>query len=132
MSRETGSCTSAPFDRSTELALRLVEGGSTLVVVGGTARRILGSSRRPLDLDVVVQAEDVPALVGALSPLGVQVSSQAMLRARSVALRTAWGPLDVFVCAKLPGSRTVDVDGCRLMLRAADRWGDRVTGAAGE
>ena len=105
-------------DRSTVLAVELVRAGARLVVVGGTARRLLGRRHRPRDLDVVVGDGDVPTLVGALSRLGVVVSAARLHRCRDVALASGWGPLDVFVREALPSGVPVEAAGRWLVARA--------------
>lgn len=79
------------------LASELLRGGARVVVVGGTARWLLGDGTAPRDLDVAVEDADVPALVAALAIIGIEVSVASLCRARQVHLETSWGPLDVFV-----------------------------------
>lgn len=79
------------------LASELLRCGARVVVVGGTARWLLGDGTAPRDLDVAVEEADVPALVAALAAIGVAVSAASLCRARQVHLETSWGPLDVFV-----------------------------------
>ena len=78
-------------------------------MVGGAARWLRGVHRVPRDLDVVVTPGQVPALVEALAGLGITASGQWLARAREAALRTGWGPLDVFVRTAAPAA--MDVDG---------------------
>lgn len=84
-----------------QLARELTARGARVEVIGGTARRLRGSTHRPRDLDVVVRDEDVDALVRALTALGSPVRAASLRRARAQRVLTAWGPLDVFVRADL-------------------------------
>jgi hypothetical protein len=79
------------------LASELLRGGARVVVVGSTARWLLGDGTAPRDLDVAVEDADVPALVAALEAIGVAASAVSLCRARQVHRETSWGPLDVFV-----------------------------------
>jgi NAD(P)-dependent dehydrogenase (short-subunit alcohol dehydrogenase family) len=49
-------------DLPVQLARELVARGAQVVVVGGSARRLLGAARPPRDLDVVVAERDVDGL----------------------------------------------------------------------
>jgi hypothetical protein len=62
--------------RPVALAVELARQGLSLVVVGGTARRLLGREHRPADLDVVVTTP--AAVVEAAARLGAR--SQQLLR----------------------------------------------------
>ena len=105
----------AGTDRRVALALLLVRHGAELVVVGGTARWLRGGPQAPRDLDLAVAEADLPALVDALAHLGVEVSAERLRRSGVVALRTAWGPVDVFVGA-VPPAVPLTVDGCTLAV----------------
>ena len=102
--------------RPVDLAVALVRGGAEVVVVGGTARLLRGEAHRPRDLDVVVAQEAVPALVQALGALGETVCADALLRCGESAVRTSYGPLDVFV-RRRPAASGVLVDGVCLAVR---------------
>lgn len=89
-------------DRPARLAVELLRQGARFVIVGGTARRVLTGQGAPRDLDVVVDAPDLPRLVAALAVVGVPSSVAALGRAVPSHLDTSWGPLDVFVGAPPP------------------------------
>lgn len=95
-----------------QLARELVARGAQVVVVGGTARRLLGAPRAPRDLDVVVAERDVDRLVRALDSLGSPLRSASLRRVRDLRVLTAWGPLDVFV---RDGVASVEVEGLRVV-----------------
>ena len=101
--------------RPVDLAVELVRAGADLVVVGGVARRLLGSAHIPADLDVRVERAAVGALVDALRALGADTTSARLLRSGCSRVDTSYGPLDVFVgprppCAPVPaGGRVLRV-----------------------
>lgn len=84
-------------DRPARLAVELLRQGARFVVVGGTARRLVTGRGSPGDLDVVVDAADLPRLLAALAVLGVRSSVAVLGRAMPAHVDTSWGPLDVFV-----------------------------------
>ena len=94
-----------------ELAHELVARGARLVVVGGTARHLLGAARPPRDLDVAVAEQDVEGLASALSDLGCLLRTASLLRVRTLRVLTGWGPLDVFVADGLP---VVEIGGLQV------------------
>lgn len=99
--------------RPVELALHLARDGVEFVVVGGTARRLLGGQGAPADLDVVVQ--DVEPVVRSAARLGARSVSARVTPAR---LTTCFGPLDVFV-GQVRITRQVNVHGTVLTVEAA-------------
>lgn len=101
--------------RPVDLAVALVRGGADVVVVGGAARALLGSSRPPSDLDVVVATHAVDRLVEALRGLGSRVTARELVRGRTVRVDTGYGPLDVFV-AVASAATVVLVDGEHLAV----------------
>lgn len=84
-------------DRPARLAVELRRQGARFVIVGGTARRLLTGQGAPRDLDVVVDAPDLPRLVAALAEVGVKSSVAVLSRTAPSHVDTSWGPLDVFV-----------------------------------
>jgi hypothetical protein len=112
----SGSWASLVAGRSTDLAIELVHRGARVVVVGGTARRLVDGSHRPRDLDVAVLEQEVPTLVSALAQIGVRVSAATLLRCRQVGLTSAWGPIDIFVREALPPAGVMQVGGCALAV----------------
>ena len=96
--------------RPIELARRLALDGVEFVVVGGTARRLLGDPHAPRDLDVVVS--DVDEVLRSVARWG----STAPTRGRApFRLWTCLGPLDVFM-GRTRAVRTVAVDGVDLLV----------------
>lgn len=85
------------YDRPARLAVELRSHGARFVIVGGTARRLVTGQGAPHDLDVVVDAPDLPRLVAALAEVGVHTSVAILGRAAPSHVDTSWGPLDVFV-----------------------------------
>lgn len=98
--------------RAVELAVRLALDGVDFVVVGGTARRLLGEDRTPRDLDVVVG--DLRPVLRSAGRLGSAVRTA---RVGPVRLTTCLGPLDVFV-GSVAEVRTVTIDGVDLLVAA--------------
>jgi hypothetical protein len=88
-------------------------------VVGGTARRLRGSSHRPRDLDVAVLPDGVPGLARVLRGLATQVEARALLRGRPLSPHTGWGPLDVFAVERLPPADRVVVGGMPVEVARA-------------
>ncbi|MEO6999735.1 MAG: hypothetical protein ABI112_16795 [Terracoccus sp.] len=84
-------------DRPARLAVELLRQGARFVIVGGTARRLFTGRGTPRDLDVVVDAPDLPRFVTALAGLGAHTSVTILGRAAPSHVATSWGPLDVFV-----------------------------------
>ena len=95
--------------RPATLAILLVRHGARFVVVGSTARWLTTGTGSPGDLDVVVDASDLPLLAEALGALGVHVDAAVLARSSPTHVDTSWGPLDVFV-AEPPASREVPFD----------------------
>ena len=77
------------------LAAVLVASGARLVVVGGTARRLRGASRRPRDLDIVLAegAASTAAVAAVLARLATAPSGPEARRPLTV--DTSLGRLDV-------------------------------------
>ncbi|WP_323095669.1 hypothetical protein [Intrasporangium sp. YIM S08009] len=95
--------------RPATLAALLARHGARFVVVGSTARWLTTDTGSPGDLDVVVDASDLPLLAEALGAIGVPVDAAALARSSPTHVDTSWGPLDVFV-AEPPPSRDVPFD----------------------
>ena len=98
--------------RSTTLAVGLTAAGARMVVVGSTASWLRGDrAQAPRDLDVAVLPEQLPALVRALTALGVGAREPVLRRGGVTRLPTPWCPLDVFVADIVPAARTLVVNG---------------------
>lgn len=96
--------------RPVQLALRLARDGVQFVVVGGTARRLLGWEHAPPDLDIVVTD---------LGPVGRSASRSGATTARTPSrLWTGLEPLDVFE-GRVLSTREVQVGGTVLTVDAA-------------
>lgn len=96
--------------RALELAVRLALDDVDFVVVGGTARSLLGGDHAPRDLDVVVR--DLGPVLRSAGRLG---ATTRKLHSNPVRLTTCLGPLDVFV-GNVSRVRTVTVDGVDLRV----------------
>lgn len=95
------------------LAAVLVSLGTNLVVVGGTARLLLGDEHCPYDLDIVLdgRSRSLNAAASALGRLGVVVPSD-LRRRRSWTAVTSLGVLDVVAVTwtgRLPPAVSLDV-----------------------
>jgi hypothetical protein len=99
--------------RPVALALALAHDGVRFVVVGGTARHLLGGAHPPADLDVVV--DDLGPVLRSATRLG---SGARALRGTPTRLRTCFGPLDVFL-GQVPVTRTLALGGTVLTVDAA-------------
>jgi hypothetical protein len=98
--------------RSAVLARELTLAGARVVVVGSTARRLLGDAGvTPRDLDVVVDADEVCRLTAALRPLGID----GVVRRGGGPVPTGWCPLDVFVVPP-PAAVSVVVGGVHVAV----------------
>ena len=95
--------------RPATLATLLVRHGARFVVVGSTARWLTTGTGSPGDLDVVVDATDLPLLAGALGAIGAPVEATRLGRGSPTRVDTSWGPVDVFV-AEPPSCREVRFD----------------------
>ncbi len=89
-------------ERPIDLAVELVRAGAELVVVGGVARRLLGSAHAPAHLDIRVERGAVGALVQALRALGADTTGARLMRSGCSRVDTTYGPLDVFVGPRPP------------------------------
>jgi hypothetical protein len=105
--------------RPAKLAVQLRRYGARFVVVGSTARWLVTGEGSPRDLDVVVEARDLPRFTAALEGLGAGGSHALAPESSQLHVDTSWGPLDVFV--GLPRSRPVAVEwsGASLLLTMA-------------
>ncbi|HET7900744.1 MAG TPA: hypothetical protein VFL59_06115 [Candidatus Nanopelagicales bacterium] len=105
--------------RAVDLAveLSLLEAG--FVVVGSTARWLVSGAGapEPRDLDVVVEARELDPFVDALRLLGGTTTAARLRRCRDVRIRTAWGPLDVFL-GPAPASRDARVRDVVVLVAA--------------
>ena len=91
----TGDRAHADLPLPAVLAAVLVASGARLVVVGGTARRLRGASRRPRDLDIVLAegAASTAAVAAVLARLATAPSGPEARR--SLTVDTSLGRLDV-------------------------------------
>lgn len=96
-----------------QLALHLARDGVQFVVVGGTARRLLGWEHAPPDLDIVVT--DLGPVGRSASRLG---ATTARIRVTPSRLWTCLGPLDVFE-GRVLSTREVQMHGTALTVDAA-------------
>lgn len=103
--------------RPAALARELALLGADVVVVGGAARLLREGTGSPADLDVAVGDDGLPGLSAALDALGSPAPAAELARGRCLRVRTAWGPLDVFVGA-VPESTAVVVDGVAVRVAA--------------
>ena len=83
--------------RPATLATLLSGHGARFVVVGSTARWLTTGTGSPGDLDIVLDASDLPLLTSALGALGVTVDAKILVHSSPTRVDTSWGPLDVFV-----------------------------------
>lgn len=99
--------------RPVQLAVVLARDGVRFVVVGGTARLLLGGDHPPADLDVVVRCPG--QLLDALARLG---AAPARVRRAPARINTCFGPVDVFV-GQVATTTLVGVGGTVLTIDAA-------------
>ena len=95
MGPHTGDRAHVDLSLPAVLAAVLVASGARLVVVGGTARRLRGASRRPRDLDIVLAegATSTAAVAAVLARLATAPSGPEARR--SLTVDTSLGRLDV-------------------------------------
>ena len=93
--------------------MHLARDGVNFVIVGGTARRLLGSEHDPADLDVVVA--DARWVVRSAAHLG---ATSVQVRVTPARLWTGFGALDVFEGHVLD-TRHIQVLGTVLTVDAA-------------